>query len=141
MIAGDLAVADLPDAWNEAMRKLLGVAPRNDAEGCLQDIHWYSGAFGYFPTYTLGALAAAQLFRAACGQRPEIEAELAQGRAAALRDWAGSQIHARASRYTTGETIEAASGSPLGTAIFLVHLRQRYLGGDDSALAGAPIGH
>ena len=70
MIAGDLAVADLPDAWNEAMRKLLGVAPRNDAEGCLQDIHWYSGAFGYFPTYTLGALAAAQLFlRAKAGDR------------------------------------------------------------------------
>ena len=65
MLAGDLALADLPGAWNEGMHELLGIVPTDDAVGCLQDIHWPDGAWGYFPTYTLGALAAAQLFAAA----------------------------------------------------------------------------
>ncbi len=63
LIGGDLALADLPSAWNEGMVSLLGVRPPDDRRGCLQDIHWYDGAFGYFPTYTLGAMTAAQLFR------------------------------------------------------------------------------
>ena len=65
MIAGDLAPRELPGAWAEGLRALLGIAPGNDRDGCLQDIHWYDGSWGYFPTYTLGALIAAQLFEAA----------------------------------------------------------------------------
>ncbi len=65
MIAGDLGLKDLPAAWNEGMKNLLGVTPPDDRQGCLQDIHWYDGGFGYFPTYTLGAMTAAQLFDAA----------------------------------------------------------------------------
>jgi len=140
MIAGDLAVADLPSAWNEGMRDLLGFNPRNDAEGCLQDIHWYAGSFGYFPTYMLGALAAAQLFRAACAELPGIEPELAEGRADALRGWAAAKVHAKASRYNTSEIIEKATGAPLGAKVFLDHLRARYLAPGNAALAGTAIG-
>src|SRR5690606_9577930 len=77
LIAGELPPADLPGAWNEAMAELVGLTPPDDRLGCLQDIHWAGGAFGYFPTYTLGALAAAQLFAAAREQEPEIMPGLA----------------------------------------------------------------
>ncbi|MDP2622083.1 MAG: carboxypeptidase M32 [Hyphomicrobiales bacterium] len=135
MIAGALKVADLPEAWNAAVTELMGVTPANDRDGCLQDIHWYSGAFGYFPTYTLGALAAAQLFRAALAAAPEIEAELARGRADALLKWVRAKVHCLGSLALTDEVIEQASGARLGVAAFLDHLRARYLGG--GTLAGA----
>ena len=70
LVAGSLAVADLPGAWNDGFRALLGMVPPDDARGCLQDIHWYDGAFGYFPSYTLGAMAAAQLMAAARREVP-----------------------------------------------------------------------
>lgn len=137
MIAGELEVADLPEAWNAAMTELLGVAPKTDRDGCLQDIHWYSGAFGYFPTYTLGALAAAQLFRAAFNAAPHIEAELAEGSAATLLEWMRENVHSLGSLKTTGEIIEEASGAPLGAQCFLDHLAARYLGEAALAVAAA----
>ncbi len=89
MIAGDLAVADLPGAFNDGIRELLGLTVPNDRLGCLQDIHWPSGAFGYFPTYTLGALAAAQLFRAAKAAEPALPGCLAEGDFGPLRGGCG----------------------------------------------------
>ena len=80
LIAGTLSVADLPGAWNEGFQALLGITPPDDARGCLQDIHWYDGAFGYFPSYTLGAMAAAQLMAAARRDVPGLDAALARGR-------------------------------------------------------------
>lgn len=136
MLAGELGIADLPAAWNEGMRGLLGIVPEGDAEGCLQDIHWYRGAFGYFPTYTLGAVAAAQLFRAARAAAPAIDDELADGRVTSLLCWAQRHVHAFGSLRTTGETIAAATGAPLGAAAFLAHLKARYLGAAAGALAG-----
>jgi carboxypeptidase Taq len=127
MISGALAVRDLPQAWNGGMAELLGVAPANDREGCLQDIHWYSGAFGYFPTYTLGALTAAQLFRAALMEAPSIEAGLAEGRGDGLLAWARRRVHEQGSLVSTAELIESACGEPLGADRFLDHLRTRYL--------------
>ncbi|MGH7213015.1 MAG: carboxypeptidase M32, partial [Acetobacteraceae bacterium] len=79
LVAGDLAVADLPGAWNDGMKDLLGITPPDDARGCLQDIHWYDGAFGYFPSYTLGAMAAAQLMAAARRALPDLDAALSRG--------------------------------------------------------------
>ncbi|MEZ5647821.1 MAG: carboxypeptidase M32 [Alphaproteobacteria bacterium] len=127
MIAGDLAVAELPAAWNDGMKELLGIAPPDDRLGCLQDIHWPDGAFGYFPTYTLGALAAAQLFDAAVRQIPEIMPGLRQGNFVPLFDWLKKKVHGWGSRFSTDEILEKATGQPLGTTVFKQHIMQRYL--------------
>src|SRR5437764_8898192 len=127
MIAGDLAPRDLPQVWAEGLRKLIGIAPENDRDGCLQDIHWYDGAWGYFPTYTLGALIAAQLFAAAQRAMPDIERQIAAGEFRSLLDWLGPHIHGKGSLLSTTELIEQATGAPLSTADFRRHLRARYL--------------
>jgi carboxypeptidase Taq len=80
LIAGELQVPDLPAAWNEGLKAILGITPPDDAQGCLQDIHWHDGAFGYFPSYTLGAMAAAQLMAAIRKDVPELDARLAKRR-------------------------------------------------------------
>jgi carboxypeptidase Taq len=127
MITGDLAARDLPEAWAEGLALLLAVRPGNDREGCLQDIHWYEGFWGYFPTYTLGALLAAQLFAAARRAVPGIEDGIAAGRFAPLFDWLGAHVHGKGSLLSTAELVESATGAPLGTASFERHLRDRYL--------------
>ena len=128
IIAGDLALADLPGAWNEGMQALLGITPPDDARGCLQDIHWYDGAWGYFPTYTLGAIAAAQLFAAAKTAVPEIPAAIGRGDFAPLIGWLGRHVHAWGSFYSTDELLEQATGRPLDPKAFEDHLTGRYLG-------------
>jgi carboxypeptidase Taq len=127
MIADDLAPRDLPGMWAEGLRKLIGVAPDNDRDGCLQDIHWYDGAWGYFPTYTLGALIAAQLFAAVRRALPDIEQQIAVGKFRPVFDWLGANVHGRGSLLSTSELIEATTGAPLGTADFRRHLNARYL--------------
>ena len=128
MIAGDLAPADLPEAWAEGLQGLLGIIPANDREGCLQDIHWYDGVWGYFPTYTLGALIAVQLFEAARAAIPDVLEAIAQGEFASLLGWLCERVHSKGSLLSTAELVEAATGRPLGTASFERHLRNRYLG-------------
>ena len=127
LIAGDLALADLPDAWNDGMAALLGVRPPDDRSGCLQDIHWYDGAWGYFPTYTLGALAAAQFFDAAVQAVPEIPEALGRGDFAPLMAWLREKVHGAAARLTTDALLEEVTGRPLDPAVFKAHLRARYL--------------
>jgi carboxypeptidase Taq len=128
LVAGDLDVKDLPGAWNSGMRDLLGVTPPDDRLGCLQDIHWPSGAFGYFPSYTMGAVAASQLFRAANVRHPHLRARLAHGDFAPLVAFLRDEVHSQGSRWTTQELLERVTGSPLDAAGFLEHLRARYLG-------------
>jgi carboxypeptidase Taq len=128
MIAGDLPLAELPGAFNAGMKALLGLTVTNDAEGCLQDIHWPSGGWGYFPTYTLGAIAAAQLFAAACAAEPGMRSAIAQGDFAPLVGWLRSNVHGQASRLTTDEVLVAATGKPLDLTAYRAHLRSRYLG-------------
>jgi carboxypeptidase Taq len=127
MLAGDLVPAELPGAWAEGLLALLGVAPANDREGCLQDIHWYDGIWGYFPTYTLGALIAAQLFEAVRRAVPGVMVAIAAGDFAPLLGWLRDRIHAKGSLLSTAELVESATGEPLGTASFERHLRRRYL--------------
>lgn len=127
MIADDLAPADLPGAWAEGLQQLLGIAPANDREGCLQDIHWYDGVWGYFPTYTLGALIAAQLFEAAREAIPDALEAITQGEFAPLLGWLREQVHAKGSLLSTAELVESATGRPLGTTSFERHLHNRYL--------------
>jgi len=128
LLAGDLPLVDLPGAWNEGMRELLGVVPPDDALGCLQDIHWPDGGWGYFPTYTLGALAAAQLFAAARRAHPDLLDAIGQGDFAPLLGWLRANVHGKGSLASTDEILAEATGAPLGTAAFKAHLESRYLG-------------
>jgi carboxypeptidase Taq len=128
LIAGEMALADLPREWNRGMRELIGVEPPNDALGCLQDIHWYDGAWGYFPTYTLGAMNAAQLFQAAKAADPSILPGIAAGDFAPLLRWLRANVHAKASSRSTDRIMTEATGRPTETAPYLAHLRARYLG-------------
>ena len=112
LIHGDLAVADLPGAWNEAYKKVLGVTVPNDAEGCLQDGHWSEGMIGYFPTYTLGNLFAAQLYARARADLGNTDAAFAKGDFAGLLDWLRDRIHRQGSRYPAPVLIEKVTGSP-----------------------------
>lgn len=127
MIAGDLALADLPAAWAEGMRELVGVVPPDDRDGCLQDIHWPSGAWGYFPTYTLGAMTAAQLFDAATRADASVRPSLAKGDFGPLMAWLKANFHAKASSLPMRELLVQATGRPLDPAIYKQHLRRRYL--------------
>jgi carboxypeptidase Taq len=127
MIDGALALADLPAAWNDGMRELVGVVPPDDRQGCLQDVHWYDGAWGYFPTYTLGAMTAAQLYAAARAASPEIESAIARGEFAPLLAWLRTNVHGKGSLLGTAELIESATGQPLDGTLFVRHLRRRYL--------------
>ena len=128
MVAGDLDVKDLPAAWNEGLQALLGVTPPNDRLGCLQDIHWFDGAFGYFPTYTMGAIAAAQLFEAAVAADPHIPEHLAQGKFTPLLAWLETHVHCHGARFATDEVLTQATGRGLDPEAFKRHLKRRYLG-------------
>ncbi|GAB2176149.1 carboxypeptidase M32 [Dongia sp. agr-C8] len=127
LVKGDLQVADIPGAWNEGMQSLLGIKPQSDREGCLQDIHWFDGAVGYFPCYSLGAMTAAQLYAAACKANPDIPAAIARGDFAPLMAWLRPNVHERASSLTTREIVTAATGRPLDVEVFKAHLQRRYL--------------
>jgi carboxypeptidase Taq len=131
MLAGDLVPRGLPGAWADGLRALLGVAPSDDRDGCLQDIHWYDGSWGYFPTYTLGALIAAQLFEAARDTIPDLMEQIAAGDFVPLFAWLRDRVHSQGSLLSTAELVESATGHPLGTASFERHLHSRYLGGSN----------
>jgi len=130
IFSGDLAIADIPAAWNEAFEKLLGLKVDKDANGCLQDIHWSLGIFGYFPTYSLGNLNASHLYATALRQQPAIKTQLAAGDCSGLLAWMREKIHRPGSRYLPGELIERATGSATDPSAHLRHLRNRYLGQD-----------
>jgi len=127
MLDGALAVSELPGAWNDELERLLGIRPPDDRLGCLQDIHWYDGAWGYFPTYTLGAMAAAQLMQAAESAVPALRPALAAGDFSPLMDWLKENVHQKASRATTQEILQEATGRPLDPSAFKSHLQSRYL--------------
>ena len=129
LIAGDLEVAELPAAWNEALKKMLGIVPPDDAQGCLQDIHWHDGAFGYFPSYTLGAMAAAQLMAAIRRAIPDLDAHLAQGDLAPMMRWLNLNLHGQGARFGFQDLLRHATGKPLDPADFTAHLTARYLTG------------
>jgi carboxypeptidase Taq len=122
LFCGDLEVDELPEAWSEQMRRLLGIEVADDNQGVLQDIHWATGLFGYFPTYTLGNLAAAQLFEAAVDQVPDLREHIAHGDFVPLLTWLREKIHRRGASLPPGELIEQATGAPLSAESFLRHV-------------------
>jgi carboxypeptidase Taq len=128
LISGDLAVADLPGAWNEGFAKLLGITPPDDRRGCLQDIHWHAGAIGYFPTYTLGAMGAAQLMAAARRALPDLDAAFALGDISPLKTWLTGNVHSLGAKIGFNELLVNATGEALNPKAFEAHLTARYLG-------------
>jgi carboxypeptidase Taq len=125
-LAGDLAAPDLPAAWNEGYRHNLGVVPPNDREGCLQDGHWAAGQIGYFPTYTLGNVYAAQLFAAADAELGGVDDAFARGDFAELLEWLRQRVHRHGQRYRAPGLIEQATGTPPSPAPFLRALAEKY---------------
>jgi carboxypeptidase Taq len=125
LIDGSLSVTDLPEAWNDRYHRDLGVRPASAAEGVLQDVHWSAGLFGYFPTYTLGNLAAAQLFRAADQQLDDLPAQFASGQFQPLREWLREKIHCPGRCFSGAQLIERASGSPLSASHLVEELESK----------------
>ena len=126
LLSGALAVPDVPAAWNQQMHDLLGIRPPDDAHGCLQDIHWSSGLFGYFPTYLLGNLFGAQFFEAARTALPDLDAQAAAGRFGALREWLRENIHRHGQTYRAEELVRRVTGRPLSAEPFARYLREKF---------------
>jgi carboxypeptidase Taq len=128
LIAGAMEAGDLPEAWNLGMKQLLGLDVPEDRLGCLQDIHWPGGAWGYFPTYTLGAMAAAQLFETACAAEPDLLPGIARGDFGPLVSWLRTNVHAQGSFHpSTDALLTQVTGRPLDAEVYRRHLRRRYL--------------
>jgi carboxypeptidase Taq len=127
LFIGDLSAKDLPGAWADGMKKMLGIVPPDDSKGCLQDIHWFAGLFGYFPSYTIGAMAAAQLMAAAKRAIPEISGMLSVGDFTALTGWLKHNVHNVGRRHGFSRILELATGSPLDQSAYEAHLTERYL--------------
>ncbi|WP_168195838.1 carboxypeptidase M32 [Nissabacter sp. SGAir0207] len=128
LVEGEIEVDDIPALWDEKMQAYLGLDTRgNYRDGCMQDIHWTDGAFGYFPTYTLGAMYAAQLFQTANRAIPTLQRDIAEGDLSALFEWLRQNIWQHGSRFPTAALITNATGEPLNPAYFRQHLESRYL--------------
>jgi len=127
LLSGDMSLDDLPGAWNDGLKALLGIVPASDREGCLQDVHWYDGAWGYFPTYTLGAMTAAQLFASAKEADVDIEVGITKGNFHPLMAWLGENVHGKGRLMSASELLTQATGRPLDTDVFKNHLKNRYL--------------
>lgn len=127
LLAGTLAVPDLPAAWNAASQELLGITPSTDREGVLQDVHWSGGAFGYFPTYALGNMMAAQLWYRALELRPDLETDFVRGDFSWLLNWLRKEVHAAGRRYAMPELLRRITGQTLSPQPLLRYLRERYL--------------
>jgi carboxypeptidase Taq len=127
LIEGSLKVKDIPRVWNQKMQESFGITPANDSEGCLQDIHWSIGAFGYFPTYALGNLLAAQLYEALKTSMPDIEKQIENGQFTSLRNWLKDNIHKHGKTYKPEELILKVTKKPLCFEAYIRYLRKKYL--------------
>lgn len=125
LLRRDVSVADLPSAWNQSIRDLLGLEVPDDAHGCLQDIHWSFGGLGYFPTYTLGNLYAAQFMDRARQDLPGLEDDFRRGEFSRLKTWLNVKIHAQGMRYRAGDLCQEVTGQPLSPQPFLTYLQDK----------------
>ena len=126
LVKGDLAPADVPAVWNETFRRYFDMTPPSDTLGCLQDIHWSFGGIGYFPTYTLGNMNAAQLYDAAEAELGSLSAQFAKGDFRPLKDWLVQNIHRRGKQYPAAKLIERVTGKPLSHHALIRHLKAKY---------------
>ncbi len=126
LVSGDLAPADVPGAWNEKFRHYLGLTPPDDKRGCLQDIHWSFGGIGYFPTYTLGNLYAAQFMESVRSDLPRIDDDFRRGEFGRLRGWLRERIHSQGHRFRAGELCRRVTGRALSHRPLIAYLREKY---------------
>ena len=126
LIEGKLHASDLPEAWNAKMKEYLGITPPNDQQGCLQDIHWSLGDFGYFPTYALGNLFAAQFFAEFAKQFPDWDKRVAKGDLAFVREWLKVNIHCHGRTYNSEELAKRVTGKPLSETAYCTYLKKKY---------------
>jgi carboxypeptidase Taq len=126
LVSGSLAVADLPEAWRSAYQDTLGVVPSTDAEGCLQDGHWSDGMIGYFPTYALGDVFAAQLYACAELELGSLGEQFARGEFGALVQWLGRRVYRQGGRHPSARLIEVVTGSPPDHRPLVRILRRKY---------------
>lgn len=130
LVSGDLKVSDIPEAWNAKMQEYIGLETLNAPEnGPMQDVHWPAGAFGYFPSYTLGAMMAAQQWSALEKAQPNVRADIAKGDFDGVNQWRHEKIWSQASHWSTPELLARATGEPLNPDYFIAHLKKRYLAG------------
>jgi carboxypeptidase Taq len=122
LVSGALVASELPAAWGEAYRRLLGVTPPDDLAGCLQDAHWAEGMFGFFPTYTIGNAIAAQLMQRLRGETPALDDTLARGDTEPLLAFLRERVHRLGSLFSTAEVVERATGAPLSIEPLIAHL-------------------
>ncbi len=140
LLSGELAVRDLPEAWNAGMEQRLGVRPANDSDGCLQDIHWAVGSFGYFPSYALGAVIAAQLYESLRADVPALDEQIARGEfSRPVRLAARARARPRRQGARAGAAASSATGKPLSAAAFMRYLEAKYLESDAPASSAARL--
>jgi carboxypeptidase Taq len=125
LFEGRLELADLPEAWNARTAEYLEIEVPDDARGVLQDVHWAAGAFGYFPTYSLGNLIAAQIWDAARVALPDLDGQIASGELVPLRDWLRDRLYRHGAKFTPKEMIERLVGGPIDVGTYLRQLRER----------------
>jgi len=122
LISGDLQVEDLPGAWKEKYQEFLGISPETDADGCMQDVHWSAGLFGYFATYSLGNIYGSQLFCAAQKELGDLEEQFRQGEFSPLRNWLQTNIYDFGQNFSAGDLVRNATGDPLDSSALIKHL-------------------
>lgn len=127
LISGDINPADIPAIWNDKMQDVFGITPPDFAHGCLQDIHWAAGSFGYFPSYVMGAVMAAQFMAKMQADIPDIHAQLQDGQCEAIRQWLSTHIHQYGSRFKSMDLVQHVTKKPLSADDFITHLSQSYL--------------
>ena len=123
---GDIKAKDIPKAWNEKFKSFFGIVPKNDAEGCLQDIHWSAGYFGYFPTYALGNLYAAQFFAKASQDLGNLDEQFASGKFGDLKSWLRKNIHSQGQRYRAEDLVKVVTGKPLDHKPLMKYLTSKF---------------
>jgi carboxypeptidase Taq len=126
LMRGDLTVVDLPEAWNEKMQELLGIRPPDYSSGVMQDVHWAAGAIGYFPTYTLGNLYAAQIYAYACDRIKDLQGLMANGDFAPLLGFLRKEIHTEGSRYLPRDLSQRVTGIGLHSDVFIDYIDRKY---------------
>ena len=120
-------IDDLPDLWNSEFKKIFNLDIKSDNQGCLQDIHWFTGDFGYFPTYLIGAMIAAQLKASISEEIPDLKSKIKLGKLDTITKWLRKSIHQYGDRYCVDDLLKKITGKKLSTSFYKSHLKKRYL--------------